>query len=730
MHISPKTCQKPSAFKPHSILAVITVLCFAVQGYAQEANSDRTPGSGLHIIPDHVGDSHFTAGPCPDIVPPDGAACPNGATTCAAFYNPAILPAGYNSVSYCASVPAGIGFNASGYTLLTKPLNTQEQEAFLKAAKKVESYVKDDVTVVIEPYKVDYLDSNGNNNIFFGGNEYWNPVCGADALLPPFTNESPTIIENPDGSYSYQNLPQTYDTVLQALKHKNAANESPMKLINYLPSYDEINVEWPPTFLGWQDSTDVASDLVSNFLVEPNSNYPVTPDAKPFTLCDAPAAMKMLGFAPMFNVNGHNIDDINSPAYNMNVTLAGTDGALVIPDTSGWMYDSTASTVVNTQLPKAYFESSLNVWLPQVSCADPTQCRFPEGVNGGGDLIGVFNHELNHILGLMQSQYYKVSGEETSLAYTYGTALFPLDLFDLDSDYVVPGYGHKGIETYSDFKLAPRNNNTYEPTTIYFASSAAGLTPFTQFGFHDHAMVYDVRDGEPHYFPLQNYSVTNPDGDVQFQNGFVYDSATSTERPFFVDPLLVNLDPLDVVYPNVQSGASPNATVYVDTIREYSELAAEGWNINYSTLKDPYHTRSPLAKWYETCFDSSGAFTTSQNSHCKFSVLPGDLKFLNAHFDLTVDPPSETLTPGNSAIFILKINSEDDFSGQVNLSCSGGPPGSKCILSPQSVPVNSWASVASMVQFPKDSKAGTYTVTFAGTSGSLSGTTSASFTLK
>jgi hypothetical protein len=94
-----------------------------------------------------------------------------------------------------------------------------------------------------------------------------------------------------------------------------------------------------------------------------------------------------------------------------------------------------------------------------------------------------------------------------------------------------------------------------------------------------------------------------------------------------VDPLLVNLAPLDVVHNNVQS-AGVNGITYVDTIREYSELAAEGWNIDYSTLRDPYHTISPLARWYETCFDSNGVFTTTKNSHCKFCVLPDDLKFL------------------------------------------------------------------------------------------------------
>ena len=173
--------------------------------------------SALHIVPDHIGDSHFTSGPCPDIKPPDGASCPHGSATCPAFYNPTLLPAGYNSVTYCAQVPSGIGFLTPA-TLLTMQLNEAEQRAFLRAAEKVESYVTDDVTVVMEPYKVAYLDSNGNNLSFFLGNEYWNPVCASDALLPPFSNQAPTIVQNPDGSHSYQNLPETYTPVLKALQ--------------------------------------------------------------------------------------------------------------------------------------------------------------------------------------------------------------------------------------------------------------------------------------------------------------------------------------------------------------------------------------------------------------------------------------------------------------------------------------------------------------------------------
>ncbi|MGH9443570.1 MAG: hypothetical protein ACRD16_14985 [Thermoanaerobaculia bacterium] len=589
----------------------------------------------LHIVPDHPGDSHFTAGPCPDIVPRDGAACPNATTTCPAFYDPSLLPPGYNSVSYCAEVPAGVGFQSPGLTMLTMPMTLQEQQAFLRAGKKVESYVKDDVTVVMEPYKVAYLDSDGNNYIFFAGNEYWNPVCGADASLPPFNTQTPAITTDGNGMYIYQNLPETYTLVLDALKAKNARNKSPLKLVDSLPTQQQIEVEWPATFFAWQQSTNFDGDNVSNFLVGPSGDYPITPGAKPFTLCGSPSTMKMLGLAPLFSANGHTIDDINSPRENMNVTLAGTDGAVVIPDivrfppvnsNLSWLYDSTDKRVEQTQLPKAFFEKTYDFYLANQSCDDPTQCRFPAGMDPGEDLIGVFNHEINHVLGVMQSQYYKGQALGTSLTYAYGTALYLLDLYDLDSDFVVSGYGHPGIHSYGDFTFAPRNNDTYEPTTVSYGNTLGDLTPWVQFGSRDHVMVYDVIASAAKYFPLMNYSFSNPDGDIQQQYGSLY--TPNAGRIIFIDPELVNLPSLHVVHMNVQASGL-KSTINADTIREYSELGTQGWGIKSSTLrKSAYGTRSPLAKWYQTCFDSNGNFTTAKNARCKFSVLPGDLKGL------------------------------------------------------------------------------------------------------
>jgi hypothetical protein len=139
-------------------------------------------------------------------------------------------------------------------------------------------------------------------------------------------------------------------------------------------------------------------------------------------------------------------------------------------------------------------------------------------------------------------------------------------------------------------------------------------------------MVYSIQNGTPAYFPFMNDSMSNPDGDIQIQQGYVYNDITGIYAPVLLDSALQNVPELDVLHFNAQA-AGLGGTIDVLTIREYSELAANGWNIDYSTLKDPYHTQSPLAKWYKACFDVRGVFTTSKDSKCKFDVTPGVVNY-------------------------------------------------------------------------------------------------------
>ena len=101
-----------------------------------------------------------------------------------------------------------------------------------------------------------------------------------------------------------------------------------------------------------------------------------------------------------------------------------------------------------------------------------------------------------------------------------------------------------------------------------------------------------------------------------------------------------------------------------------------------------------------------------------------------ASFTITPQPASETITRGVLAGFVLQLKSVKGFNGSVKLSCSGGPAGAVCANLPQTVKVNGTAYALSGILFPAKTKAGTYTMTFTGVSGSLTETTIAKFNVK
>ncbi len=102
----------------------------------------------------------------------------------------------------------------------------------------------------------------------------------------------------------------------------------------------------------------------------------------------------------------------------------------------------------------------------------------------------------------------------------------------------------------------------------------------------------------------------------------------------------------------------------------------------------------------------------------------------SAPFTITPTPSKETIYRGVLGGFFLTLKSLTGFKGEVTLSCSGGPAGSYCANLPKAVYLNGTAYALSGIFFPKNSAAGTYAITFTGTSGSLSGKATASFTVK
>jgi hypothetical protein len=100
-----------------------------------------------------------------------------------------------------------------------------------------------------------------------------------------------------------------------------------------------------------------------------------------------------------------------------------------------------------------------------------------------------------------------------------------------------------------------------------------------------------------------------------------------------------------------------------------------------------------------------------------------------AGFKLTATPNSETIHRGILAAFLLEAQSVNGFSGNVNITCSGGPSDSVCGDFPQTLKLlpNKLALAVSGILFPKNTTPGTYTLIFTGTSGSTTVTTTAQF---
>ena len=101
-----------------------------------------------------------------------------------------------------------------------------------------------------------------------------------------------------------------------------------------------------------------------------------------------------------------------------------------------------------------------------------------------------------------------------------------------------------------------------------------------------------------------------------------------------------------------------------------------------------------------------------------------------AGFTITADPSKETAFRGILAAFLLEIQSVDGFKGDVKLSCSGGPEGAECADLPQTVSVDGTAWAISGILFPASTTPGTYTITFTGTSGSVTASATGQFIVK
>jgi hypothetical protein len=103
-----------------------------------------------------------------------------------------------------------------------------------------------------------------------------------------------------------------------------------------------------------------------------------------------------------------------------------------------------------------------------------------------------------------------------------------------------------------------------------------------------------------------------------------------------------------------------------------------------------------------------------------------------AGFGISASPSSQSVTAGLNANFEVTVTSQNGFSGNVSLSCSGAPAGSSCTFNHPSLHVTSASGpgqAVALVTTTLSTTKTTYTLTFTGTSGGGTQSTTAKLTV-
>jgi len=119
--------------------------------------------------------------------------------------------------------------------------------------------------------------------------------------------------------------------------------------------------------------------------------------------------------------------------------------------------------------------------------------------------------------------------------------------------------------------------------------------------------------------------------------------------------------------------------------------------------------------------------TASQNGSSTYAAAAtvSQSFIVTAAFKLSAIPSSLT-TFGTTATYVIELQSASNVTGTISVSCSGGPAGSQCRATPGSVQLLSGSGlVTATVTLPRGVSPGSYPLTFTGTLGSLSNSTSA-----
>ena len=140
-----------------------------------------------------------------------------------------------------------------------------------------------------------------------------------------------------------------------------------------------------------------------------------------------------------------------------------------------------------------------------------------------------------------------------------------------------------------------------------------------------------------------------------------------------------------------------------------ANVVISGGTASYSTNAMPAGNHTVVAVFASTNANFAGSTS-------------GTLTQSVSDFTVAVSPSSLTVGRQSSGTYTLTVTSVGGFSGTVSLSCSGAPTNTTCAISPTQVTVSASASAqaTATITVNKHATLGTYTLTFTGTSGSMS----------
>jgi hypothetical protein len=196
----------------------------------------------------------------------------------------------------------------------------------------------------------------------------------------------------------------------------------------------------------------------------------------------------------------------------------------------------------------------------------------------------------------------------------------------------------------------------------------------------------------------------------------------------------------------IQASQSGNATYTAATpVSQSFSVIQKTQTITFNTIPSPQVLGSPLtlsasassglpvsfASTTTTVCTVSGTTATlvtagtciiqaSQSGNATYAAAtPVSQSFSVTDFSLNVTPSAQTIPAGHAASYSVALASVNSFTGNVALSCSGGPPHSTCSVSPTSVALSgsSTANVSLTLNTPMNVNLGTFKLTITAKSG-------------